>query len=172
MRQLFEDCVPHVYRFAVRLTGDAHRAEDLTQDVLLRAWRSRRDLRDPSAVRGWLLQITVNAWRDELRKQRAVPSHADVDTEMPCPRVVSPVSNSIQKEDVQRTLDALDDLPERQRSVVYLHVCEQMSLSEIAEVLAISYAAAKASLSAGRQQLRRKLRDVFSEADTVERRTM
>ena len=65
---------------------------------------------------------------------------------------------------------ALDKLPERQRSVIHLHVCEQFSLSEVAEILAISYSAAKASLAAGRQQLREKLKDVFCEIDTAERR--
>lgn len=166
MRRLFEDCMPHVYRFALRLTGDLHRAEDLTQEVMLRAWCRRHSLRDRANVRGWLLRITVNAWNDELRKRRTLPKPVAIETAGPANPIAMPDYASIQREDVKRAMEALDQLPDRQRSVVYLHVCEQLSLSEIATVLAISYTAAKASLSAGRQQLRRTLKDVYSNVNS------
>ncbi len=73
MRRLLAQFVNHVYRFALRLTGNPHEAEDLTQDVMLRALRSARRLRDLAAARVWLFRITVNLWNDRLRRRRCPP---------------------------------------------------------------------------------------------------
>src|SRR5712692_4928022 len=70
VKNLLEEYVPRVYRFALRLTNDPHAAEDLTQETLLRAWRRRGLLRDPRAARVWLFRITANLWRDQLRRDR------------------------------------------------------------------------------------------------------
>src|SRR3989304_8552329 len=64
VKVLLEEHVPRVYRFALRLTGNRHEAEDLTQETFLRAWRHRRRLRDRSAARVWLFAIAANLWRD------------------------------------------------------------------------------------------------------------
>ena len=71
-----------------------------------------------------------------------------------------PVQQVIDREDVQRTLDAMDKLPPRQREVLYLHACEGLCLAEIADVLDISSDAVKASLSLARKRMRRQLEDL------------
>ncbi len=153
MRQKLDDhdlegYLPLVYRFALQLTGNSHRADDLTQDVMLRAWRSRRSLRDVRATRCWLLRITANCWTDQLRQNRRREQEGIEASELAA-ATISPLQQTVQHEDLQRTMAALHQLPERQRNTVYLHVCEQLSLEDVAAVLSISYAAAKSSLSAG-----------------------
>src|SRR5437762_12136646 len=65
------DHVPHVYRLALRLTQDVHRAEDLTQETFLRAWRQCRQLKEIKAVRSWLFRIAVNLMNDQFRRRES-----------------------------------------------------------------------------------------------------
>ena len=160
MRGLLEEHVPRVYRFALRLTGNPHQAEDLTQETFLRAWRGRKRLRDPDALRVWLFKIAVNLWRDRARRVRRAPQPADSPMDDPESRSVSPVEQALQREDVARALAAIDSLPPRQREVLYLHACEELTIAQIAEVLQVSPAAVKSSLSLARKRMRRKLGDL------------
>ena len=73
----------------------------------------------------------------------------------------------IVREDVARVLEAMDSLPARQREVLYLHACEELSLGEIATVLGISPDAAKASLCEARKRLRRRFREIDCEFAAV-----
>ncbi len=166
MRYLLEQFVPHVYRFALRLTGDPHEAEDLTQDVMLRAWRNARRLRKPAAGRVWLLRITVNLWNDKLRQRRRQPRRDVIlASDQLCDQDPSPIAAAVHKEELKRAMMALEALPPRQRDVLYLHICEDLALKEIGEVLGISYGAVKASLFAGRKRLRTEFKDRYSKAD-------
>lgn len=160
MRTLLEEHVQRVWRFALRLTGDRDRAEDLTQETLLRAWRHRRRLRDPNKARVWLFKIAANLWRDQARraKRRSEETTSSAD-ELPSSNM-PPDQHVIDREDVQRTLDAMDKLPPRQREVLYLHACEGLCLADIADVLDISSDAVKASLSLARKRMRRQLEDL------------
>jgi RNA polymerase sigma-70 factor (ECF subfamily) len=156
--EFLEPLVPRVYQFVLRLTGDAHLADDLTQETLLRAWDRRGQLRDSQCARAWLFQIAANVWRDHCRRsalrdgrRRELPGEA-VSIEK------SPADDAELRDDVRLVLDALDTLPPRQREVLYLAACEQMSIPQIARVLEISTDAAKANLSAARKQMRQRLR--------------
>jgi len=160
VRGLLEQHVLPVYRFALRLAGDPHRAEDLTQETFLRAWRRRKQLRDPSAARVWLFKITVNLWRDQLRRARQGPRHADSSCDDHEARQPPADRAMIDQEDVERALGAMESLPGRQREVLYLRACEGLSLGQIADVLGISVEAAKSSLSLARKAMRRRLKDV------------
>jgi RNA polymerase sigma-70 factor, ECF subfamily len=157
---LLEEHATRIWRFALRLTGDLHHAEDLTQETLLRAWRHRRRLRDPRKARVWLFAITANLWRDQCRRAKCRPRQADVPVETERDQNVSPEQQMIGREDVKRALDAMDRLPARQREVLYLHTCESLSLAEVASVLKISPGAAKASLSLARKWMRQELEDL------------
>ena len=160
MKIVWQQYVPPVYRFALRLTGSRDAAEELTQDTLLQAWRHRRRLRDPGSARAWLFQIAANLWRDRLRQQQRRGDLPNVDADEHPDAAASAQQKASDREDVQRALAAMDRLPPRQREVLYLHACEQMPLEEIAEVLEISSDAVKASLSLARKRVRRELKDV------------
>jgi len=160
VRGLLEQHVPHVYRFALRLTGDWHQAEEITQETFLRACRHHRRLREPKAARVWLLRIAVNLWRDQVRREKRRPEQVSSSMDEQYSPGTPPEREVTDKEDVQRALEAMDLLPSRQREVLYLHACQQLSLAEIAEVLEISPEAVKASLSLARKKMRQRLSDV------------
>ena len=160
MRGLLEEHVPRVYRFALRLTGNPHQAEDLTQETFLRAWRGRKRLRDPGALRLWLFKIAVNLWRDRARRARRAPQPADSPIDGQVSPAASPHEQALRREEVARALAALDSLPPRQREVLYLHACESLSIAQIADVLEISHEAVKSSLCLARKRMRRRLGDL------------
>ena len=160
MRALLEEYVPRVYRFALRLTGDRHQAEDLTQETFLRAWRSRGRLRDPARARPWLFRIAANLWRDQVRRGKRGPKRQHCSLDDREGAKATPDRKLTDQEEVERILQTMDSLPSRQREVLYLHACEELSLAEIAGILEISAEAVKASLSLARKRMRRQLKDV------------
>lgn len=150
-----EDWAPRIYRFALRLTGDRHAAEDLAQETCLRAWRHRQALRDERAERVWLFRIAVNLWRDGVRRTRTAQplSGAEPDGQPAVEQLAEA------RDEAQRALKALDRLPPRQREVLYLNACEELKSAEIAEVLGISNEAVKSNLSLARKTMRTQLTD-------------
>jgi RNA polymerase sigma-70 factor, ECF subfamily len=155
-----EEHVGSVYRYALRLTGRADQAEDLAQETMLRGWRGRQQLKDPRVARVWLLSIATNVWNDELR--RAKLRTQSLTEEPPCPRrLVSSATGD--RENVRLALAAMDELPPRQRQVLYLATCEGLDNGEVAAVLEISDAAVKANLSLARKEMRRRLKDIYQE---------
>lgn len=160
MSGLLEQHVAEVYRFALRLTRDCHRAEEIAQETFLRACRHHRRLREPKAARVWLLRIALNLWRDQLRQEKRRPQQVSSSLDEQCSPTTPPDREATDREDVQLAMEAMDWLPSRQREVLCLHACQQLSLAEIAEVLQLSPEAVKASLSLARKKMRRWLNDL------------
>jgi RNA polymerase sigma-70 factor (ECF subfamily) len=155
-----EEHVGSVYRYALRLSGRPDAAEDLAQETLLRGWRKRHTLREPRAVRVWLLQIATNVWTDQNRHRPQEPECLIDDP--PC--ADPPLPNALDhREDVRQALAAMDNLPPRQRQVLYLATCEDLAHAEVATVLNISEAAVKANLSLARKEMRRRLKKLYEE---------
>ena len=155
-----EEHLGTVYRYALRLTGKTEAAEDLAQETMLRAWRSRAKLRDERVARVWLLRIATNLWTDELRRGKFRPRVLESD---PICTKPTPEIAASETENVRLALAAMDQLPQRQRQVLYLISCEGLSQSEVSEVLGIDLTAVKASLSLARKELRRRLSDVYDD---------
>jgi RNA polymerase sigma-70 factor (ECF subfamily) len=155
-----EEHLGSIYGYALRLTRRPDLAEDLTQEALLRGWRNRDRLRDTRAARVWLLQIATNLWTDQLRRGRFRP--ATLETEPICPRPSATAATG-DRENVRLALATMDQLPPRQRQVLYLVTCENMSHADVATVLEISESAVKANLSLARKEMRQRLKVVYEQ---------
>lgn len=150
MDSRLDEWTPRVYRLALRLSNDPHVAEDLTQETLLRAWRQVHSLREPAALRVWLFRITTNLWRDRLRRRSPT---AQLDHDPPGP-TAEPGRSLSGGEELSRAYRAMCELPPRQREVLHLIACEEMSLADVAATLGITRESAKANLSLARKRLR------------------
>ena len=78
-----DEALPHLdalYRVALRLTGDAARAEDLVQDTMLKAYRSWRQYRPGTNAKGWLLTILRNTFINDYRRRKLEPVAMDLET--------------------------------------------------------------------------------------------
>jgi RNA polymerase sigma-70 factor, ECF subfamily len=147
-----------VYRLAYRLTGNAHEAEDLTQDVFVRVFRSLSSY-TPGTFEGWLHRITTNLFLDQVRrKQRirfdALPEDAG-DRLAGRERTPAQVYDDEHFDpDVQR---ALDELSPDFRAAVVLCDIEGLSYEEVAATLGIKLGTVRSRIHRGRAQLRAAL---------------
>lgn len=166
MREGLAEFVPHVYRLALRLSGDRHRAEDLTQETFLRAWKRRDQLKEGRALRVWLLKIAANLWTDELRRSRSPVTPVSLsEVETACD-AATPDRTAEAKESLEQALRLLDSLPVRQRTVLYLTAVEELSLSEVADVLEIDKNTAKVHLSLARKKMRERMDKTAVQSET------
>jgi RNA polymerase sigma-70 factor (ECF subfamily) len=148
-----------VYRLAYRLTGNAHDAEDLTQDVFVRVFRSLADY-TPGTFEGWLHRITTNLFLDRMRRQQKIRFDAlPDDTERLAGREASPEAVYTEAHldaDIEAALAAL---PPDFRAAVVLCDIEQLSYEEIAHTLGVKLGTVRSRISRGRAMLRAALAD-------------
>jgi RNA polymerase sigma-70 factor (ECF subfamily) len=146
-----------VYRLAYRLTGNAHDAEDLTQEVFVRVFRSLSSY-TPGTFEGWLHRITTNLFLDTVRRKQRIRFDAlPDDTERLPGRERSPqqVLDDQQFDgDIQAALDAL---PPDFRAAVVLCDLEGLPYEEIAATLGIKVGTVRSRIHRGRAQLRAAL---------------
>lgn len=143
----------HLYRFALRLTGESSRAEDLTQETTVRALeRQNAILLSP---RAWLFRILYHTFVDQYRRdqQRGMPDE-DTYGEAEVEGLVDTIPALVAIEDVR---NAIGDLPEEFRAVVWLSDAEGFRLQEIAEILRCPLGTVASRLARARRQLRRLL---------------
>jgi RNA polymerase sigma factor (sigma-70 family) len=146
-----------VYRLAFRLTGDAHDAEDLTQETFIRVFRSLSRF-TPGTFEGWLHRITTNLFLDMVRRRgrlrmEGLPEDTDrLPGGGPSPEQV--FSEAHLDPDLQSALDAL--APEFRAAVVLCDV-EGLSYEEIAATLGVKLGTVRSRIHRGRQALRAAL---------------
>ncbi len=147
-----------VYRLAYRLTGNRHDAEDLTQDVFVRVFRSLSSY-TPGAFEGWLHRITTNLFLDQVRRKQRIRFDGlpDDAAERIAGREATPAEAydaTHFDDDVQRALDAL--LPEFRAAVVLADI-EGLTYEEIAQALDVKLGTVRSRIHRGRSQLRAAL---------------
>lgn len=151
---LYRAEVGRVFAVCIRMTGDRARAEVLTQDVFVQAWRSIGTFRAESAFSTWLFRIAVNVVRmsqrsDARRAARVTPESA---LDHPPKPAVRP-----RHDDALDLETAIAALPPRARSVLVLHDVEGYTHNEIAELLGVAPGTSKAHLHRARHLLREML---------------
>jgi RNA polymerase sigma factor (sigma-70 family) len=147
-----------VYRLAYRLTGNPHDAEDLTQEVFVRVFRSLSSY-TPGTFEGWLHRITTNLFLDSARRKQRIRFEGLAD-EMahrlpgsePTPAQV--FDDTHLDDDVQAALKAL---PPEYRAAVVLCDIEGFSYEEIAATLGVKLGTVRSRIHRGRAQLRSSL---------------
>jgi len=144
------------YNLALRMLGDPAAAEDATQDALFSAWKNIRGFRGDN-FRAWLLRITANACRDQLRKLKRRPSipleSLPFEPQAP-PSSESPEDYVLRREVGAEIQRGLARLPSEQRLAVILCDIQGLSYEEIAGVMKCSLGTVRSRISRGRAQLR------------------
>ena len=145
-----------VYNVALRMLGDPSAAEDAAQDAFFSAWKNIRSFRGGN-FRAWLLCITSNVCRDQLRKRKRHPS---ISLEsLPFEPKESSSSESpedyvLRREIRDQIQNGLANLPSEQRLAVILCDIQGLSYEEIAQVMKCSLGTVRSRISRGRAQLR------------------
>lgn len=147
-----------VYRLAYRLTGDRHDAEDLTQEVFVRVFRSLSTYA-PGTFEGWLHRITTNLFLDQARRKSRIRFEglADDAAERLAGREPTPAQAYFDAHldgDIEAALAAL---PPEFRAAVVLCDIEGLSYEEIAATLGVKLGTVRSRIHRGRGQLRAAL---------------
>jgi RNA polymerase sigma factor (sigma-70 family) len=147
-----------VYRLAYRLSGNRADAEDLTQDVFVRVFRSL-DSFTPGTFEGWLHRVTTNLFLDGARRKArirfdSIGDQGDLRISGRAPSSDREVLDSVFDSDVE---SALQDLAPEFRAAVVLCDIEGLSYEEIADVLGVKTGTVRSRIHRGRSQLRKAL---------------
>jgi len=146
---------PRIFHWLAKMTHDSHAAEDLTQEVFLKAWSATATFDKPTAFRAWLFRIASNClidvWRDP-RSGRARPL-----PETASSRERSPVAVLVGQESQVLVQEACDRLPPLFRAALLLRAQENFSGAEIAAILNINEKTVRWRLFKARQMLLEQL---------------
>jgi RNA polymerase sigma factor (sigma-70 family) len=151
---VYRRCVGRVHALCLRLTADRGEAENMTQDVFVRAWQKLSSYRGDAAFTTWLHRLTVNL---VLQRRRGDQRRREREAARGALRAVSDTPHV--GRDAALDLDvAIAALPERARTVLVLHDMEGYRHREIAEVMNTSVGTCKAQLHRARLKLREALK--------------
>lgn len=153
--EIVEQHSDRVYRLAYRLTGDRHDAEDLTQEVFVRVFRSLSTY-TPGTFEGWLHRITTNLFLDQARRKQKIRFDALSDERAARLSSASPAPETAYAD---RTFDddvehALAALPPDFRAAVVLCDVEGLTYEEIADILGAKLGTVRSRIHRGRAMLR------------------
>lgn len=159
MRLLYQQHAAALWRYAVRLTGDRTRAEDVVQETLLRAWRHPEVSRDTDrSARAWLFTVARNLIIDERRSARYRTESGSTDVEAAADRAgpdeVETALNRILLE------EALAQLSDEHRAVIGRAYYRGWSTAQIAADLHLPEGTVKSRLHYGMRALRLRLQEM------------
>lgn len=179
-RREFEELTyPHLdalYRFAFQRVRDVYQAEDLVQEVCLKAYRSFDRFERGTDYKAWLFRILINLISDFQRKASRKPVEIDLETEdflakhsteSESSHLVDPERQLLAVSLAREVQAAIDALPQEWQVVVLLSFLEEFSYKEIADILNCPIGTVMSRLYRARQVLRRRLVQYLqSEGDT------
>lgn len=152
--------IPNLRAFAVSLTHNTDRADDLVQETLVKAWDKHASFQPGTNMKAWLFTILRNEFYSQMRKRgREVQ---DTDGAMTARLAVHPgQQGTVDLEDFRRVLQLL---PEDQREAVILIGASGFSYEEAAEICGCAVGTIKSRVSRARTRLQEQL-GVSGEAD-------
>ena len=157
--EVYERYYRAMYNISVRIVKDTAEAEDIMQEAFLKAFSKINTLQEVSTFGAWLKRIVVNlsinsfnhniklnevTYNDEL-KNEAVESEGII------------LENDSKNEKVKKILRTLNNLKENYRVALTLHLIEGYDYEEIGEILNLSYANCRTTISRAKESLRKKL---------------
>jgi RNA polymerase sigma-70 factor (ECF subfamily) len=156
--RLYRSHVNRVFSLCARMVADRTRAEELTQDVFVRAWEKLHLFRGESSFATWLHRLTVNVVLNERKTDgRRRNRFEEEDEETGMDGFAGVVGMPLPPGDLLDLEEAILRLPPGARRVFTLHDVEGYKHEEIAEMLGVTTGATKAQLHRARHLLRERL---------------
>ncbi len=154
--RLYEECFPKIYRYITLRVRNQTEAEDLAEQVFLKALESGPSFKWRGApVISWLFRIARNQvidyWRTDKSK-RTLPLDESLVSD-----AIDPENAAERNSDVRQLIQAVSQLTQKKRDVIELRVAGELSTDDVAKILGKSQGAVKALQHSGLAALRRKL---------------
>jgi len=159
-RAAFDDLIHRwalpLRRYVQRVIGDSESADELVQDIWLGVLQGIGRLQDPARLRSWLFGIAHRRLMDRLRGRYAAPASDNEAADELAANLPDP-DRSLEARELER---GLQRLPPFEREVLSLFYLEELSLAEVAQVLAIPVGTVKSRLFRARNLLRHEITGV------------
>lgn len=165
-QELVERYKKKIYFLAYDILGDHHEAEDISQEVFIKVFRSLKNFRRHSKMSSWIYQITTNSCIDALRKRKSKPkislgdfNHISIknNVEGGSTRIRNPELSADASIMQRRIQNALYEVTPRERAVFMMRHYNDLEIKEIAEVLNVSSGTVKSMLFRALNKLRKEL---------------
>ena len=151
-------------RYKAKMTGICRRyartvaeADDIFQDAFVKIFNSINDLKDPEAVDGWVkvtvIRTAINYYNRTTRREDLHSALDSVEWQMESDDYV----RILDQMNVRDVVDLINELPDKYRTVINLHLIDGYTHTEIGEMLSISDATARSQFMRGRNLLMKKL---------------
>lgn len=161
-RLLIERHKNYIYTLVYRMVEHRETAEDLTQDIFIKLYRSIIYFRGESKFTTWLYRLAVNVVTDYRRAQKRKPHQTIVDKLKGWfgSRDEEPEAVAIQKEQQHMVQRLLSELPDKYRLILYLYHYKQLSYQEISEITELPLKTIETRLYRGKALLKQKWQEV------------
>jgi len=167
-QQVYDTYQPRILRYLTRLLGPQE-AEDLAQEVFLRAHQSLDSFRGEAQISTWLYRIASNAAIDRLRSASFRQGKAEIELDEHCEcggeemgraHLLAPVEIVLLEKDRYHCfMDYIEQLPLSYKLIVLLSEVEELTTGEIAKIMGLSQETVKIRLHRGRTRLFQALRE-------------
>lgn len=176
-QRLFEEqalpLLDHLYGGAMRLTRNPQDAEDLIQETYLKAYNNFGSFKQGTNLKAWLYRIMTNTYINSYRKAKRRPTESSADelSDFQLYTTAGHDSTGLESAEVEalkqmpdsQISEAMNDLPEDYRMVVYYADVVGLAYKEIAEIMDTPLGTVMSRLHRGRKLLRTALKDVARE---------
>ncbi len=155
-----------IFRVAMGYLHSKEDAEDITQEVFIKAYRSLSTFNMEAQLSTWLYRITVNSCLNhiERKQKKSIFSRLEDSTWLLGSRKSAdknPEEQSIAKEKAEAIRVAIDSLPEKQRSAFILQKYNELSQKEISVIMEITEGAVEQLLMRAKNNLKSKLKNII-----------
>jgi RNA polymerase sigma factor (sigma-70 family) len=151
---VYQKHLPCIYAVCFRIVADHEKAEEVTQQALVRTWEALDSYRGESPLSAWIHRIAVNTALDYLRTRKRLNKRFEFTDDLEAFEKPEPSSFPEMKMDLEH---AIATLPPQARAVVVLHDIEGYSHGEISGLLGIAIGTSKAHLHSARRLLKEVL---------------
>jgi RNA polymerase sigma factor (sigma-70 family) len=154
---LLREIESHVYRTAYYILGNEQDAQDIAQEALIRIYTKIQSYEEKALFKTWVQRIVTNLCIDKFRKNKAVVSIEEHNLMFAADgHLEDEIISTYMAKDIQK---AIEQLPERHKTVIVLRYLQDFSYNEIAESLDLPLNTVKSYLFRARQQLQTILQD-------------
>ncbi|MEQ8319758.1 MAG: sigma-70 family RNA polymerase sigma factor [Rhodospirillales bacterium] len=151
IKRLMTQEIPRLRRYALTLSSDIGKADDLVQDCLEHAIRKRGQLKKAGSIRAWMFRILYTRFINEEKRHRNSRAHVPIDD---AEHLLSVRPQQEVTQNCREIIAAFQKLPDEQRAVLAMTVVEGFSYDEIALTLDVPIGTVRSRLSRARETLR------------------
>jgi RNA polymerase sigma factor (sigma-70 family) len=143
-----------LFRFAVRLAGNAEDAEDMVQEVFIKVWDRRQDMHTYHNMEAWCMRLVKNQFLDRIKSKRYQATQYAEAYDAPAEEC-NPYQAAELNDTMQKINRLMESLPPKQQQIIHLRDVEGYSYQEIADVLEIDMNQVKVNLFRARTAIKK-----------------